>query len=124
MIKGSMARVRLGLIMPSSAPPESWPRLLLGQAPGGGVGQALAHRVPQQQEAGVNPEKRQNGYENLVDDLLEVQGVRGNGGDLIEQVQFPAVLLLPRFRLLPVPPQRLWLPLPPFRVSLGVLWLR
>ncbi len=37
-------------------------QVLLGEAPGGGVGQALAHRVPQQQKAGVNPEKLEDGF--------------------------------------------------------------
>jgi hypothetical protein len=75
-------------------------QVILGKAPGGGVGQALAHPVPQQQQAGVNVKKLQNRGQDLVDDLLEVQGMGGNGGDLIKQAKFPAVFPLLRCRLL------------------------
>ena len=93
----------LGAVGPHDAfrgPAGDLAQVLLGKAPGRGIGQALAPRVPQQQHAGVDPEKLEDGGQDLVDDLLEVQGMRGDGGDLIEQVQFPAMFLLPR----------LWLP--------------
>lgn len=84
------------------------------------MGQALAHPVPQQQQAGVNVEKRQNGGEDLIGDFLEIQGIRGDGGDLIEQVEFPVVFLLPRFRLIQFLPGVYGCLFRHSRVSLGV----
>ena len=50
--------------------------------------------------------------------------MRGNGGDLIKQVQFPAVFLLPRFRLIQFLNGVYGCLFRHFRVSLGDLWLR
>ncbi len=72
-------------------------QVFLGKAPGGGISEALAHLIPQQQHAGVDVEKLQDLGEDGVDDLLEIQGMRGDGGDLIEQIEFPVMFLLPGF---------------------------
>ena len=50
--------------------------------------------------------------------------MRGNGGDLIKQVQFPAVFLLPRFLLLQFFNGVYGCLFRHSRVSLDSLWLR
>ena len=115
---------QVGLHEAGQRPAGKLAQVLRGKTPGRGVGQALAHPVPQQQKAGVNPEKLEDGGEDLVDDFLEVQGVRGNGGDLIEQVQFPPVFLLPRLLLLQFLNELCGFLFRHSRVSLGDLYLR